>query len=214
MRLLRCVGRTKSAHLLALTLVLPACNQTLTGNASLPSPPPAAADAPLRRGSADPPQPTSPGGSTGTAAATPARSVSSPAAHPRCSAGLRTPLAVAPAYVATRHTYRYDDLAGYAAAVTAHACTTNAFAARSKPTDDELRRLQTAQEVSSVRVGAVELEAEAPNTATTRFVSVAFTATVSFRGAEYGRPSSHVWTLRLVQAGGRQWRVDAVLSTD
>lgn len=126
----------------------------------------------------------------------------------------RDPLATAAAFIERRLTYRYDDPAGYAAAVTAPAYTTPALAARSRPTSDERRRLQAAQEVSAVRVHAAEVAVEAPNTAAARFVSVAFTATVSYRGAETGRPSKQVWTLRMSQTRDQGWRVDAVLSTD
>lgn len=120
------------------------------------------------------------------------------------------PLAVAGAFVSRRLTYRYDDLSGYRAAVTARAFTTAAFAARSEPTEVALARVETAQESSAVRVGAVELAGEAPHTATTRYVSVVGLATTTFRGGGGTAPAT--WTLRLVQAPPGQWRVDGVLS--
>ena len=121
-------------------------------------------------------------------------------------------IAAARAYVKTRHTYRYDDPAGYRRAVTAARHTTGALADRSQPTQSELRRLRTAQETSTVTVGAAELEVEAPNTTRTRYVTVVFTPTVTYLG---GRQSqAQLWTLRLTRptAAGR-WRVDAVVST-
>lgn len=121
------------------------------------------------------------------------------------------PLGVAVRYVTRRLTYRYDDLAGYRAALTAPAFTTPTFAARSEPNGAALARVQTAQETSGVRVGAAEVEGEAPNTATTQFVSVACTTTTTYRGG--GGTALATWTLRLVQAPPGQWRVDGVLST-
>lgn len=123
------------------------------------------------------------------------------------------PLAVARAFIAARLTYRYDDPTGHTTAVTAPAYTTRAFAARSQPTGAALSRQRTSQEVSTVRVGAAEVEGEAPNTARTRYVSVELTTIVSYRGDGSSRPQDEVWTLRLVQTPAQQWRVDAVLST-
>ncbi len=121
------------------------------------------------------------------------------------------PLAVAVSYVATRLTYRYDDPAGYREDLTAPAFTTPAFAARSQPSAAALTRLAAAQEASSVVVGAAELESEAPNSETTKYVAVASTTTTSYRGGGGTQPAN--WTLRLTRAPEGQWRVDGVLST-
>jgi hypothetical protein len=121
------------------------------------------------------------------------------------------PLAVAAGYVTRRLTYRYDDPAGYRAALTARAFTTPAFAARSGPNGAALARVKTAQETSAVQVSAAKLAHEAPHTATTRYVSVACTTTTTYRGGGGTAPAT--WTLRLVQAPPGQWRVDGVLST-
>ena len=121
------------------------------------------------------------------------------------------PLAVAAGYVSTRLTYRFDDLPAYRAALTAPAFTTPAFAARSEPSGAALAQVQTAQETSTVQVGAAELEGEAPNTPTTRYVSVPCTTTTTYRGGGGTAPAR--WTLRLLQAPAGQWRVDGVLST-
>ena len=122
------------------------------------------------------------------------------------------PLAVAKAYVARRLTYRFDDPAGYTAALTAPALTTPGFAARSKPSASALARLTTAQETSTVQVGDAELEGEAPNSASTQYVVVAAAVTTAYRGGGATAPAE--WTLRLLQAPPGQWRVDGVLSTD
>jgi hypothetical protein len=121
------------------------------------------------------------------------------------------PLAVAVGYVATRLTYRHGDPAGYRAALVAPAFTTPAFAARSQPSAAALARLAAAQEASSVAVGAVELQSEAPNSETTKYVAVTSTTTTSYRGGGGTQPAN--WTLRLTRAPEGQWRVDGVLST-
>lgn len=121
------------------------------------------------------------------------------------------PLAVAAGYLRQRLTYRFDNPAGYRSAVTAPAFTTPAFAARSEPDSAALTRLETAQETSTVEVGDAELAHEAPHTATTAYVEVACTTTVTYRGG--GGTTAATWTLRLVQAPVGQWRVDGVLST-
>lgn len=122
------------------------------------------------------------------------------------------PLAVAQAYVTARLTYRFDAPAGYTAALTAPAFTTPAFAARSTPSAAALARLATAQETSAVQVVGAELEGEAPNSDTTRYVAVICTVTTAYRGGGSTAPAA--WTLRLLQAPPGQWRVDGVLSTD
>lgn len=123
------------------------------------------------------------------------------------------PLAVARGYVAARLTYRFDDPAGYSAALTATAYTTAAFAARSQPDPTDLARLQTAQETSAVQVGVPALQDDAPDTASTCYVSVAFTVTSTYRGPGSGTPQPGVWTLRLVALTQGTWRVDGVPST-
>jgi hypothetical protein len=123
------------------------------------------------------------------------------------------PIAVAHAYVMVRLTYRFDDAAGYARAVTAPAYTTAAFAARSRPDIAALTRVRTAQEVSTVKVLAVRVDGEAPNTASARYVQVSFTSTLTYRGDGSGRPQRQVWTLRLVQQLKGRWLVDGVPGT-
>ena len=123
------------------------------------------------------------------------------------------PLAVARGYVTARLTYRFDDPAGYTAALTAPAFTTAAFAARSTPSAAALARLATSQETSAVQVAGAELEGEAPNSASNRYVVVTCTATTNYRGGG-GDTAPAAWTLRLLQAPAGQWRVDGVLSTD
>ena len=122
------------------------------------------------------------------------------------------PLAVARGYVTTRLTYRFDDPAGYTAALTAPAFTSTAFATRSTPSPAALARLATFQETSAVQLAGAELEGEAPNSASTRYVVVTCTVTTTYRGGGDTTPAA--WTLRLVQAAPGQWRVDGVLSTD
>lgn len=122
------------------------------------------------------------------------------------------PLAVAEAYVAKRLTYRFDDPAGYTAALTAPALTTPAFSARSRASAAALARVATAQETSAVRVGRVEPQGEAPNSHRTRYVVVACTVTTAYRGGDDTAPAQ--WTVRLLQGPNGQWRVDGVLSTD
>ena len=124
---------------------------------------------------------------------------------------LADPLVVAAGYLRQRLTYRFDDLAGYRAALTAPAFTTPTFAARSEPNGPALDRLKTAEETSTVQVGAAELAHEAPHTATTTYVDVACTTNGTYRGG--GASTAATWTLRLVQQPVGQWRVDGVLST-
>lgn len=126
---------------------------------------------------------------------------------------LGDPSGVARTYVQQRLTYRYDDPAGYQAALTAPAVTTPEFAARSQPTEQDLGRLRTAQEVSTVDVGAVTPAEEAPSTATTQYLDVAATQTLTYLGAGSGAPQAGVWTLRLMLDPAGTWRVDAVMST-
>lgn len=121
------------------------------------------------------------------------------------------PQAVAKGYVALRLTYRFDDAAGYTAALTSPAFTTPGFAARSKPSASALARLATSQETSAVQVAGAELANEAPNSASTRYVVVTCTVTTTYRG---GDTTAAAWTLRLLQVAPAQWRVDGVLSTD
>jgi hypothetical protein len=123
------------------------------------------------------------------------------------------PTAVAHAYVTVRLTYRFDDPTGYARAVTAPAYTTAAFAARSRPDIAALTRVRSAQEVSTVKVLAVRVDGEAPNTASARYVQVSFTSTLTYRGDGSGRPQRQVWTLRLVQQLKGRWLVDGVPGT-
>ena len=122
------------------------------------------------------------------------------------------PLAVASGYVAARLAYRFDDPAGYAAALTAPAFTTAAFAARSIPSAAALGRLATSQETSAVEVGGTELAGEAPHSDSTRYVVVTCTVTTAYRGGGDTTPAA--WTVRLLQVTAGQWRVDGVLSTD
>ena len=124
---------------------------------------------------------------------------------------LADPFVVAAGYLRQRLTYRFDDLAGYRAALKAPAFTTPTFAARSEPNGPALDRLKTAEETSTVQVGAAELAHEAPHTATTTYVDVACTTNVTYRGG--GASTAATWTLRLVQQPVGQWRVDGVLST-
>jgi len=127
-------------------------------------------------------------------------------------AAKRDPLRVAAAYLRTRLTYRFDDLAGYTAALTAPTFSTPAFAARSRPSAAALARLAAARETSAVRVGGAELQGEAPNSARARYVVVSCTVTTAYRGGGHTAPA--LWTLRLLRGARGQWRVDGVLSTD
>jgi hypothetical protein len=140
-----------------------------------------------------------------------------PAAHRQrpavASVVLQDPLGVARGYVSVRNTYRYNDVAGYSAALTATGWTTTGFAARSRPDAAALARVRMAQEVSTVKVVAVRMDGEAPNTATTRYVQVSFTSTLTYRGDGSGRPQRQVWTLRLVQQPHGRWLVDGVPGT-
>lgn len=124
----------------------------------------------------------------------------------------RDPLAVARGYVAARNSYRYDDVAGYRAALAAPAFTTPAFAARSAPSAAALIRLFTAHETSAVRIGGAELADEAPNSGSARYVVVTCTTTTTYRGG--GSTRLAAWTVRLVPVGPNHWRVDGVLSAD
>lgn len=123
------------------------------------------------------------------------------------------PIAVAHAYIMVRLTYRFDDPAGYAWAVTAPAYTTPAFAARSRVDAQAVARLRAAQEVSTVKVLAGRVDGEAPNTASNRYIAVSFTSTSTYHGDGSGRPQRQVWTLRLVQQSQGRWRVDGVPGT-
>ncbi len=123
------------------------------------------------------------------------------------------PAVLAHDYVVARLTYRYDDLTGYAVALTAPAYATAAFAARSRPTATELARVWLAQEVSTVRVLTARVDGEAPNTATTRYVDVTFLGTQAYRGDGSGRAQRQVWTLRLLRDHAGRWRVDGVPAT-
>ncbi len=127
--------------------------------------------------------------------------------------GVLDPLASARTYVAVRNTYRYDDPTGYAAALTAPAYTTAAFAARSRPTATELGWVRLAQEVSTVRVLTARVDGEAPNTAATRYVDVTFLSSQVYRGDGSGRAQRQVWTLRLLRDHAGWWRVDGVPAT-
>lgn len=140
-----------------------------------------------------------------------------PAAHRRrpavAAVVLQDPLGVARGYVTARNTYRYDDVAGYSAALTVPGYATAAFAARSRPDAAALTRVRTAREVSTVKVLTVQVDGEAPNTATTRYVQVSFTSTLTYRGDGSGRPQRQVWTLRLVQQPHGRWLVDGIPGT-
>lgn len=133
--------------------------------------------------------------------------------RPSPSINAHDPLVVASDYVTVRNTYRYDEPAGYAVALTAPAYTTAAFAARSRPSAAELARVRTAQEVSTVRVLTAQVDGEAPNTATSRYVDVAFLNTQAYRGDGSGRPQQELWTLRLLRDHAGRWRVDGVPGT-
>ena len=127
--------------------------------------------------------------------------------------GVLDPLASGRTYVSVRNTYRYDDPSGYAVALTAPADTTAAFAARSRPTAAELARVRLAQEVSTVWVLTAQVDGEAPNTATTRYVDVTFLSTQAYRGDGSGQAQRQVWTLRLLRDHTGRWRVDGVPAT-
>jgi len=140
-----------------------------------------------------------------------------PAAHRQrpavAAVVLQDPLGVARGYVTVRNTYRYDDVTGYVAALTATGWTTTGFAARSRPDAAALARVRMAQEVSVVKVLTVRMDGEAPNTATTRYVQVSFISTLTYRGDGSGRPQRQVWTPRLVQQPHGRWLVDGVPGT-
>ena len=123
------------------------------------------------------------------------------------------PAVLARDFVLARLTYRYDDPAGYAVALTAPVYATAAFAARSRPTATELARVRLAQEVSMVRVLTARVDGEAPNTATTRYVDVTFLSTQAYRGDGSGQAQRQVWTLRLLRDHIGRWRVDGVPAT-
>ncbi len=127
--------------------------------------------------------------------------------------GALDPLASGRTYVLVRNTYRYDDPAGYAVALTAPGHTTAAFAARSRPTATELARVRLAQQVSTVRLLTARVDGEAPNTATTRYVDVTFLSTQAYRGDGSGQAQRQVWTLRLLRDHTGRWRVDGVPAT-
>lgn len=144
------------------------------------------------------------------AAAPPDAPAQAPARAPQVD--YADPLGVAKGYVAARLTYRFDDPAGYTAALTAPAFTSAAFAARSAPSAAALARLATSQETSAVQVAGAELAVEAPNSDSTRYVAVTCTVATTYRGGGDTAPAA--WTVRLLQAPAGQWRVDGVLSTD
>ncbi len=123
------------------------------------------------------------------------------------------PAVLAHDYVLARLTYRYDDPTGYAVALTAPGYTTAAFAARNRPTATELARVRLAQEVSTVRVLTAQVDGEAPNTATTRYIDVTFLGTQAYRGDGSGQAQRRVWTLRLLRGHASRWRVDGVSAT-
>ena len=112
-----------------------------------------------------------------------------------------------------RLTYRYNDPTGYAQTLTAPGYATAAFAARSRPTATELARVRLAQEVSTARVLTAQVDGEAPNTSTTRYVDVTFLSTQTYRGDGSGQAQRRVWTLRLLRDPAGRWRVDGVPAT-
>lgn len=167
------------------------------------------------RASAQPPPPPV----RGTAKSLPHRPPSSPsalrkgkeiAARPTPAPLGGDPVASARRYAATVWSYTP---ATYEAAASALGLATPALAARSRPSATALEQMRTAGQASSVRVTAAGYDPEAASGPWTAYVSVVFTATVSYRGAGSGRPARHVWELRLTRAGGR-WLVDAVLGAD
>lgn len=125
-------------------------------------------------------------------------------------AGATSAVAAARGYVRTVWTYTP---ATYAQAAGGAGWTTPALASRTRPSRAEAGQVLTADQHSAVVVTAAGLDAEAPNGPTTASVSVAFTATVTYRGAGSGQPVAHVWEVRVVRTGGR-WLADAVLAAD
>ncbi len=123
------------------------------------------------------------------------------------------PAVLAHDYVLVRLTYRYNDPTGYAQTLTAPGYATAAFAARSRPTATELARVRLAQEVSTARVLTAQVDGEAPNTSTTRYVDVTFLSTQTYRGDGSGQAQRRVWTLRLLRDPAGRWRVDGVPAT-
>lgn len=137
------------------------------------------------------------------------------------------PASVAAAYIATRFTYDAadaadspdaPDVAGYAASQSAPALSTPTFAAANTPSAAAIAQVQHAQERCSVQISNSSPSAEAPQSATTAYVSVAFTTTCTYAGAGSGHGQTHLWNLRLfsnVASGQPQhWLVDGVVSTD
>ena len=124
------------------------------------------------------------------------------------------PLAVATAYVTARFSYQAADAAGYVAALTAPQLSTADFTARSVPTADQVAQAQSARDTSAVQVTSTAPSLEAPNDATTQYVTVAFTTTATYTGApDGGQREDHVWSLRLTSAG-EAWLVDAITVGD
>ena len=122
-------------------------------------------------------------------------------------------LAVARGYVRTRLTYRHGNPAGLSTAATAPGYSTRALAARTQLAPAALDRLRAAQETSRVSRLAARPADEAPHTASTRYVDVAFAHTVTYRGSGPATSRPAAWTLRLVADRRGRWLVDAVLST-
>lgn len=120
------------------------------------------------------------------------------------------PVAVARGYVLTCQHYRFDDPAGWVAALTAPAYTTAAFAAASRPSAQALRRVQISQDISSATINSATIDEEAPHTATSVEVLVDFTNTLTYRGAGSGQPLHQMWLLRETLTSTGQWRVDGV----
>jgi len=205
-------GRSASRATLMCTLAVSAlagCGGAATPSASRHIPPVASRTAPTLNSLT--PRDSSVTQSAGRPAGAP------PAAHRRrpavASVVPQDPLGVARGYVTVRNTYRYDNVAGYSAALTATGWTTTRFAARSRPDAAALARVRMAQEVSVVKVLTVRMDGEAPNTATTRYVQVSFTSTLTYRGDGSGRAQRQVWTLRLIQQPHGRWLVDGVPGT-
>ena len=119
--------------------------------------------------------------------------------------------AVAEGYVRTRLTFRFDDPAGYTAALTSPAFTTAAFAARSKPSAAALAQLVSSQETSAAVILGALPEVEAPSTTSTRYVVVTCTVTTTYRGGRDSRAADG--GLRLRRVAPARWRVDGVLSS-
>jgi len=182
----------------------------ITAAAAIPAPVPHAA--PITAVPA--PSSTAPPDATGRyAPAQPPAAASQPGGTAAAAVDYRDPLAVARAYVSLRWTYRWTDPAGYATALSAPQLSTAAFAARSTPDAAALAQLSTAQETSRATVLSAGYSREAPNTATTGYVTTQFAVTATYRGAGSGRTEHHIWSLRLADTAGG-WRVDGVVVAD